>query len=78
MPDKHEVDGSIPFEPTNFLYFYKKMYIENYIEKAKKGKLAYWSEYRDMFILVWQFNQNKQWDNVKHWEIVNNEKEPKS
>ena len=54
------------------------MYIENYIEKAKKGKLAYWSEYRDMFILVWQFNQNKQWDNVKHWEIVNNEKEPKS
>ena len=35
-PDKREVDGSIPFEPTNFLYFYKKMYIENYIEKAKK------------------------------------------
>ena len=35
-PDKREVDGSIPFEPTNFLQKYKKTYIENYIEKAKK------------------------------------------
>ena len=40
MPDKHEVDGSIPFEPTTSLKDQKEKYIENYIEK-NKGKLAY-------------------------------------
>ena len=35
MPDKHEVDGSIPFEPTTSLLDQKEKYIENYIEKAK-------------------------------------------
>ena len=33
MPDKHEVDGSIPFEPTTSLLDQKEKYIENYIEK---------------------------------------------
>ena len=39
-PDKREVDGSIPFEPTTSLKDQKEKYIENYIEK-NKGKLAY-------------------------------------
>ena len=34
-PDKREVDGSIPFEPTTLSIKAKQKYIENYIEKAK-------------------------------------------
>ena len=34
-PDKREVDGSIPFEPTTLSIKAKQQYIENYIEKAK-------------------------------------------
>ena len=34
-PDKREVDGSIPFEPTTSLLDQEEKYIENYIEKAK-------------------------------------------
>ena len=39
MPDKHEVDGSIPFEPTNTYYIGKKhieKYIDEYCEKKSK------------------------------------------
>ena len=36
MPDKHEVDGSIPFEPTN-TYLIGEKHIEKYIDE--KGKL---------------------------------------
>ena len=39
MPDKHEVDGSIPFEPTTDREIYQK-HIEKYIDKDE-GKLAY-------------------------------------
>ena len=36
MPDKHEVDGSIPFEPTNEnLNVFKKQHIEKYIDEKK-------------------------------------------
>ena len=34
-PDKREVDGSSPFEPTKLSIKAKQQYIENYIEKAK-------------------------------------------
>ena len=37
MPDKHEVDGSIPFEPTKankkLAKFYRSKYKEEHIEK---------------------------------------------
>ena len=39
-PDKREVDGSIPFEPTTDRVIYQK-HIEKYIDKLMKGKLAY-------------------------------------
>ena len=34
-PDKREVDGSIPFEPTTLSIKAKQQYIENYIKKEK-------------------------------------------
>ena len=38
-PDKREVDGSIPFEPTKIdIKIYQK-HIEKYIDKLMKGKL---------------------------------------
>ena len=38
MPDKHEVDGSIPFEPTNEnLIVFKNSTLKNI--QMKKGKL---------------------------------------
>ena len=39
-PDKREVDGSIPFEPTKS-YFISLQHIEKYIDEMKKyqGKL---------------------------------------
>ena len=41
MPDKHEVDGSIPFEPTTLdIKIYLEKYIENCIDDII-GKLAY-------------------------------------
>ena len=44
-PDKREVDGSIPFEPTKDLKLFKSLiskHIEKYIEKSKiQGKLEY-------------------------------------
>ena len=40
-PDKREVDGSIPFEPTKIdIKIYQK-HIEKYIDKLMKGKLVY-------------------------------------
>ena len=39
-PDKREVDGSIPFEPTKIDKTSIK-HIEKYIDKLMKGKLAY-------------------------------------
>ena len=49
-PDKREVDGSIPFEPTKLTYYVsQKKHIEKYIEKSKiKGKLEYSNIYRDI------------------------------
>ena len=38
MPDKHEVDGSIPFEPTNTYYNIGKKHIEKYIDEYCKKK----------------------------------------
>ena len=41
-PDKREVDGSIPFEPTiDRLNKSLSKHIEKYIDKLMKGKLAY-------------------------------------
>ena len=37
-PDKREVDGSIPFEPTMSIYI-DKQHIEKYIDISNKGKL---------------------------------------
>ena len=34
MPDKHEVDGSIPFEPTTDREIYRK-HIEKYIDEIR-------------------------------------------
>ena len=51
-PDKREVDGSIPFEPTNSYSNKDKRRTLKIIQRKQKGKLAYWNEYRDMFILV--------------------------
>ena len=40
MPDKHEVDGSIPFEPTITYYIKVGEHIEKYIDEycEKKSK----------------------------------------
>ena len=40
-PDKREVDGSIPFEPTTDREKVYLKHIEKYIDKLMKGKLAY-------------------------------------
>ena len=40
-PDKREVDGSIPFEPTRDREKIYLKHIEKYIDKLMKGKLAY-------------------------------------
>ena len=40
-PDKREVDGSIPFEPTMDRFKIYLKHIEKYIDKLMKGKLAY-------------------------------------
>ena len=38
-PDKREVDGSIPFEPTKLTYKKLEKHIEKYIEKRKNIKV---------------------------------------
>ena len=45
-PDKREVDGSIPFEPT-IDPKRSKQHIEKYIEK-RKGKLEYSKDIKDI------------------------------
>ena len=49
-PDKREVDGSIPFEPTKLTLMLVFQYIEKYIDKYDdlQGKLAYKIEISNM------------------------------
>ena len=63
-PDKREVDGSIPFEPTMTLIC--QQHIEKYIDKYQKGKLAYVK-----YVTI----EPKELLNTK---VVNNEKMDKS
>ena len=38
MPDKHEVDGSIPFEPTKAVIYSKKIIIIGNYKRVVQGK----------------------------------------
>ena len=56
MPDKHEVDGSIPFEPTNRE------------AKTRISKLAHWKIYR--WKIVTQYKQEVQGNEIKFLWII--------